>query len=219
MQRFFDRTDTHWRRLDRCLHLYALPDPSDDLVGATLNVAGTLRDLDGIGIQPPEFLHVTLQRLDAYEEDLSDDRWQRLLSTAPKVFAARPALKLDFAKPRAMSHAVEAVADGGVKWAALIASIRQLILGSGLPVSTLTPAPVVPHYTVAYCTQERGDGPITAALKRSGTTTSMRIREVSLVSVTQAPDAGIFSFDVLERWPLGDRLRWPQTRREQERVR
>lgn len=218
MQRFFDLPHARWRRMDRCLHLYAIPEQASDLLAATSTTAAALSNIRGIEVQPSQFVHVTLQRFDAYEEDLTTSSWQALLDDAPQVFAKRQPFELSFAKPRAMSHAVEAVAEGGLEWATLIAGIRTTVLRH-LPARALTPPPLVPHYTVAYCTQDRTDEPVTSALTDTARRTRMRIGEVSLVSVTQSPEQGTFSFDILERWSLGDRLRSPQNEREQEPVR
>ncbi|WP_341947123.1 2'-5' RNA ligase family protein [Microbacterium sp. LWH11-1.2] len=218
MQRFFDLPHAQWRRMDRCLHLYAIPEPSSELLSASDEAIAALREIQGIEVQPPEFVHVTLQRLDAYEEDLRAPAWRKLLAAAPSVLSHRRTFELAFEKPRAMSHAVEAVAEGGVHWARLIADIRQMVLAH-LPDGVLVPPPLVPHYSLAYCTEDRSDEPVESALKPTATRTRMRVAEVSLVSVTQAPREGRFSFDVLERWPLGDRLPPSRLAQEQEHVR
>lgn len=218
MQRFFDLPHAKWRRMDRCLHLYAIPEASSGLLSASENATTALRGIQGIEVQPSEYIHVTLQRLDAYEEEVGAPAWRKLLAEAPSVLSRRRSFELAFERPRVMSHAVEAVAEGGLHWARLIADLRQLMLAHLGP-GVLVPPPLVPHYSLAYCTEDRSDEPVESALKNTAARTSMKIAEVSLVSVTQAPREGRFSFEVLERWPLGDRLRASRLAQEQEHVR
>jgi len=217
MKRFFDQPITKWRQLERCLHFYALPVGESTIIEGTRRPAAALGKLPGIGIQPPQYLHVTLQRLDAYEEDLSSPQWRRLLNDAPVEMRAHESFNLRFEPPKPLSHAIEAVAHGGHEWSSLLTRLRRLTLTAGLPLSTLTPIPPAPHFTLAYCTDDREDEDAVESLNLSGAgPTMMRIEEVALVSVTQRPDAGVFTFDVLERWPLGDKLGQGQLASHQE---
>jgi len=70
----------------------------------------------------------------------------------------------------------------------------------------LTEPPFGPHFTLAYCTtasDEETDRQLAAALSAACPTSIFTIDRISLVSVEQRRDEGIFAFDTLAEWELG----------------
>ncbi|MBC7305809.1 MAG: 2'-5' RNA ligase family protein [Dietzia sp.] len=201
MQRFFDRPDTRWRQPGGCLHLYALPAPGAAILDEFAEAASALEALPGLGAQPTQYMHVTVQRLDAFVHELEDDRWGRAWRSLEEVLAAHRPFELDFAPPRPGTHAVEAVAQATDPWDRLGSAVRGALAATDLG-HVLAPPPHAPHYTLAYCVAETGDAEVRAAL--AGTrATSFLVDRLSLVVVEQDRDAGVFRFETLSEWGLG----------------
>lgn len=202
MQRFFDRPDTRWREPSGCLHLYALPTERAAARADFTRAAAALAHLPGLGAQPVEYMHVTVQRFDAYVADLGDERWQHAWRTLGDTLTDHRPFELSFAPPRAGTHAVEAVAEVTDDWSRLGGDIRSAMTSCGLR-HALTPAPYAPHYTLAYCVAPTADEDVHAALADAGTTTRLTVDRLCLVSVDQDPDGGVFRFETLKEWRLG----------------
>lgn len=202
MQRFFDRPDTRWRHPGGCLHLYALPASDAAVLDAFVDTSSALAAVPGVGAQPPEYLHVTVQRLDAFVHELDDERWAHAWATLEHALAERRPFELRFAPPRPGAHSVEAVAPATEDWHSLGGDVRDALLGADLG-HVLTPPPYAPHYTVAYGVAPTPDDEIRAALDGTATTTSLTVDRLSLVAVDQDRDRGIFRFETLSEWRLG----------------
>lgn len=202
MQRFFDRPDTRWREPSGCLHLYALPSERATARADFTRAAAALAHVPGLGAQPVEYMHVTVQRLDAFVADLPDERWQRAWRALEHALEAHRPFELTFAPPRAGTHAVEAVAEVTDEWSRLAGDVRGAVASSGLD-HTLTPAPHAPHYTLAYCVAPTDDEAVHAALADAATATRIEVDRLCLVSVDQDPDHGVFRFETLREWRLG----------------
>ena len=202
MQRFFDRADTEWRRPSGCLHFYALPAAGEPLRRDFRSASSALSAVSGLGRMPEAYLHVTVQRLDAYADDLADPRWQAFLEALGPVLQLLPEFEIRFAPPTVRSHAVEAVGGLSLQWSALVATIRQTLADAGLR-QVLTASPYAPHYTVSYCVEETDDAVIRQRLEPAAKPSAMRLSTVSLVAVDQDREAGVFSFETVRDWALG----------------
>ena len=73
MKRFFDRPDTHWRRGNGALHLYATPGTGSTVAGVVKAAEPILSGMGALVAQPSRYVHMTLQRLDLYEDEPDDD--------------------------------------------------------------------------------------------------------------------------------------------------
>ncbi|WP_368498297.1 hypothetical protein [Herbiconiux sp. A18JL235] len=202
MQRFFDRADTEWRRPSGCLHFYALPAEGEQLRRDFRSVSSALSTVPGLGRMPEEYLHVTVQRLDAYADDLDDPEWVSTLDSLGPALGLLPGFEVRFAPPTVRSHAVEAVGGLSLHWSALVATIRQTLADAGLR-QTLTASPYAPHYTVSYCIEETDDAVIRHHLSPAAKPTAMGLSSVSLVAVDQDREAGVFRFETIREWALG----------------
>lgn len=205
MKRFFDRPDTQWRSLTGALHLYALPDPSDPVIARTSKEGARIGRWPGLALQPPLFLHMTLQRLDLYREDMDQMTWNHLLEGMKKVSSDLDPFTVEFARPCIRETAIEALGTPVGQWHQAVTAIRGAMTELGLG-SSLTDEPFGPHYTFAYCqndTSSREDAQLGKALERVCKPHSWRVDTLHLVAVEQRPDEGVFRFERLYCWPLG----------------
>lgn len=206
MRNFFDLPTTHWPRLSGCLHLYAWPEAEAPVRQHFSRMAKALQAFPGLGLQPEPFMHVTLQRFDAFESDLQSPAWARLLEVLPGVLEAHRPIALEFSPPRSMSHAVEALGEATSAWKSLLVDLRATVDDCGLG-GSLTQPPAVPHFTVAYALESVDDALVDSALQPAAIPTGFELNRVSLVSVEQNRQAGMFSFAPVASWRLGLRTR------------
>ncbi len=200
MHRFFDHPTTRWHRLTGCLHLYVPLHADDPARTGSRDALRALTPIAGLGVQPEEFLHLTVQRFEAYEEDLVADPWVRWRHSLSGNLASVAAFDVDLAAPRPREHAVESVGRADERWDALLAVVRETTRACGLE-STLVAPPPIPHFSLAYAREEVPDGPVSAALRATRGST-VRIGEIALVAVDQDPARGVFEFRALDVWPL-----------------
>lgn len=202
MQRFFDRPDTHWRRLSGALHFYVMPPAGGELLAAHERVCAALAVFPGLTAQPAEYVHMTLQRLDAYMDEVDADAWAGFEGALAARLARRAPFVVDYAPPAPNGQAIEAIGRPTPAWQEVVADIRDALSASGFG-GVLTPAPYGPHYTNLYCTSATDDDQVSEVLRGVGEPTRMTVTEVALVAVDQHPEQGIFAFETLARWPLG----------------
>lgn len=200
MRRFFEREDTRWSRDDGALHVYIVPGVGALPQGVVCTHAA-LAQLPGLTVQPPEFLHCTVQRFDAHIEVLREAWWQEFRRAVKSGVKEMEPFRLHFAAPTAEAEAVEAVGVPNREWQQLLSCVRGAAAESGVG-KALTEPPYGPHYTLAYCTGETDDREINSVLDKVGEPSSIEVDTISLVSVTQRPDVGIFEFETLDRWSL-----------------
>src|SRR5690625_2388779 len=197
---FFDQADTFQRRPYGALHLYALPEYETGVFDAYAEIAPRLRHFTNLAIQPAEFLHVTLRRLEIYEGE-EPDGWDTLISDLAQQIANADQFELQFNGPVLAPASVAAQATPNRKWHALQQSIADSFSRAGLA-KLLTAAPSIPHYTLAYSRERAAKSPIENALRDSHFSSSILIKNICLVSVDQDRQTGIFSFRTLNKWSL-----------------
>lgn len=204
MRRFFGRPDTRWRHQDGALHLYALPEHDKKLIQTVSNVDDMLRLFPQVAIQPLDYIHMTLQRLDLYRDEIEDDQWEFLTNQLGIGIGRLQSFQEGFIQPCVHCAAVEVVGKSRGEWQILVDCIREAFRASGLSIA-LTDQPFGPHYTLAYCvrdTDKATDRRIQHELDQVSTETCMCIKRVWLVSVCQSPQEGVFRFRRLMQWPL-----------------
>ncbi|RBP99470.1 2'-5' RNA ligase [Bifidobacterium xylocopae] len=155
-------------------------------------------------MQPPQYLHVTLQRLNLYRDQLSEDQWLSFLGALDAAAQSVSEFKLGFSLPRVHGEAVEAFGTPRRGWDNLVDAIRTALGRAGFQ-TALTDPPFGPHYTFAYCTADTGqenDTHIQKVLDQVCQPQSMVVDSMHLVAVNQYPDEGVFRFDRLHSWPL-----------------
>lgn len=202
MRRFFDRPDTRWRSLTNCLHIYAVPGADAGLRDDFVEMATALAAVPGLGHQDVEHVHMTVQRLDAFVDEVAPDVMATLLVGLDAAARAVEPFELVFRSPEITSHAIQSIGPPNASWHAVTAGIRSAVERAGLA-EALTLPPPAPHFTLAYGIAEVPDEDIVPTLKALGRPTRALVDTVSLVAVDQDPFGGAFRFSVLREFSLG----------------
>lgn len=205
MRRFFDRADTKWRSLNGAIHLYALPEPHEAVTEKAKMEDLALAGIEGLAVQPADYLHMTLQRFDLYRDEISDDQWKQLGEELTSRIGALRAFDVAFNKPQVRQAAIEVVGKDSVGWQKLVDSIRDAFSASGLG-DSLTDQPFGPHYTLAYCssdTDTQTDAKVQNILDEVSVETTMHVNSAWMVAVDQSPQEGVFRFKKMKEWHLG----------------
>lgn len=197
MHSFFEQMEP-WDRNDGSLHLYVLPYPS---VGERLVAAQSLfADLDALPPMPEPYLHLTLQRLAQFDDELKQADLSRLGSALTHALSRTAAFELELGTPRPDETAVVSTAAPSQGWdalhAAVVSGLAQVLPGE------LPAPPHAPHVSLAYAVGEVPDDMVAARLSGAGPIGALHVTEVHLVSVTVRPELGIFDFTHLANWEL-----------------
>ncbi|MER7015329.1 2'-5' RNA ligase family protein [Saccharopolyspora sp. NPDC000359] len=212
MRDFFTRHATaDWSARSR-LHLYALP--SDELreaVGRYHQVLGATAAEQGLGLQPPEFLHFTVQMLHPSRDDIAPEQLAALTEALTAALAEVPPLELQIGPPVPSMHAVELwthpVPGIDAAWGHLVDAVRSAItsvLGADVLPERGTNA--VPHTSIGYGIAEGDSGRLASTLKKVRIPLiTVPITEVHLLDVEQHPGQGRFTWAApVVTIPLGD---------------
>lgn len=197
---FFDRADTKWPQLTDCLHFYIAPERGDPIRDQFARMTAGLRNRRGIGPQPAEFLHVTVQRLNAYVLDLANPDFPPPEAIGD-LCARTPSFELRFTAPTIQREAIEAISPPNPQWQRMVEGIGEVFVSSGAA-NFLEAPPFAPHYSLAYCTAPVDDEPVRAIVERDAAATSFWARRLLLVGVTQNRRSGVFSFRTIHQWAL-----------------
>lgn len=204
MRRFFDREDTQWRNLTGALHLYVELKHDRKLVRSSLSSTECLKDFSALAIQPIEYLHTTVQRLDLYRHELSETDWEDLCDNLRSRYSRLPQFPIMFSKPRVSQEAIESIGTETNQWKALLRETKNSFLDCDLE-EALTEPPFAPHYTLAYCvknTDPTYDSKVCQRLEKYSTETSIVVSKIVLVAVDQSPTEGVFRFRRIIDFPL-----------------
>ncbi|MDQ0615179.1 hypothetical protein QF046_002820 [Microbacterium sp. W4I4] len=164
-------------------------------------LSNALRTTPGIAVQPLEYVHLTVQRLESYADEFSDTDFAYALTRIGEALTRTPAFELSFAPAAVRERAIEATSAESAGWGELVRVIRDVSRASGLADEVPSPQHA-PHYSLAYCVSETSDGSADKVLSEMARSTTCSVKEVSLVAVDQRPDLGIFTFETIERWTL-----------------
>lgn len=200
MKCFFDRKDTKWRSLNGAIHVYIAIEPRNDLAQDLTNFSRGICGDKKIAIQPLRFLHMTVQRLDLYADELSEYQFEGFINNLRRKTKSIKPFTVDCEKPKVRLEAIEAVGENCKQWEDLVAAIREGVVESGLG-NALTEPPFAPHFTLAYCIEDTSpeeDEYIESLLKHFRGE-KVKVNGVDLVAVTQDREAGVFEFETLER--------------------
>lgn len=195
MKRFFDRKDTNWKSLIGALHVYVVLKSNSNIVKKTISISESIKYNKSIAIQPEEYLHMTVQRLDLYKDDLSDEKLRVLIENLRNVTNLITPFNVEFEKPAVRNEAIEVISKKNEQWDNLVDMVRNAICESGLS-DYLTDPPFGPHYTVAYCvknTEPNEDKTLKSVLDNFSNY-DFEISSIDLVAVNQKPYDGIFEF-------------------------
>lgn len=197
MHNFFEAMEP-WARNDGSLHLYVLPD--DDTQERLAAAQSLFEDLEALPPMPQPYLHLTLQRLAQFDDELKQAELSSLGSALTEALATVPAFDLELEAPRADPTAVVTPAAPSQAWDQLRAAVAAGV-GQVLPGELPTP-PHSPHVSLAYALGEVPDDVIASRLADAEPIGTLAVRAVHLVSVTVRPEVGLFDFTHLANWDL-----------------
>lgn len=204
MKCFFDRNDTKWKYLHGALHVYVVLRENSQVCQNTVKNCEKIADKKFIAMQPCKYLHMTIQRLDLYEQDLSTRQLQLIINKLRNVAESTGAFTVQCKKPAVRDEAVEAVGEENHQWNNLVEKVRNAFSEAGFGVA-LTDPPFGPHYTVAYCVRDtlpEEDVQLSSTLA-DFSQNDVSVDSIDLVSVTQNIRAGVFEFKSLAHLELG----------------
>lgn len=202
MKNYFNQMEP-WARNDGALHLYVLP--SDDERERLVALQEHLEGIDGLPLMPGPNLHLTLQKLAHFDDEVTQRQLSALGVALDTALAAVPAFTLDLGSPTVGAAAVTCEAGNSPAWDRLSAAVRsglQEVLGTD---RALPEPPHGAHVTLSYATGEVSEGIVAARLADAPPTGSLVVDEVHLVSVTVRPEVGTFDFTHLAGWDLAHR--------------
>lgn len=205
MESFFTRSpDARWPKAGR-LHIYALPpDGRVAEMATTYQDFLTARGLTTLSRQPARWLHLSVERVNHHIDELTGEQLTTLASALREHLAAVPAFVLQIGPALVATHTITLDAVPDQPWRDLRLAVRQAAtqaLGSNAV------APMTghgrPHVTVAYCTDHVDIEPHLGALNhvRAGRV-SFPVATAYLVAVEQHADAGIYTWEPVDAFPL-----------------
>lgn len=199
MENYFEQMEP-WARNDGALHLYVLPSEAERerIVALQEQMSG----IDGLPLMPGPNLHLTLQKLGRFDDELTQRQLSALGVALDEALASVPAFTLDLDSPTVGAAAVTCEAGPSEAWDRLSAAVRtglQAVLGDEPP---LPDPPHGPHATLSYATGGVDDDVVTARLATAPAAGRLVVDEVHLVSVTVRPEVGTFDFTLLAGWDL-----------------
>jgi hypothetical protein len=131
MQSFFDRSPSaRWPKVGR-LHIYALP--PDDHVAIMASAYQDLlhtRGISNMSRQPDSWLHMTVERLDYYRDELDTDRLTALRTVLDEHVAMVPAFELQIGPCLFSLHSITLDAVPDQPWRNLRQAVRSAAVES-----------------------------------------------------------------------------------------
>jgi 2'-5' RNA ligase len=194
-----------WRRPHGLLHLYALPGPDVAEMAQAYQQVLAARAVTGLSRQPAGHLHMTVEQLLVYADELPDDRLEQLQAALAAHVAQVPAFTLTIGPALVSVHSITLDAVPDEPWRVLRRAVRAAVtetLGpDAIPPMT---GPGRPHITLGYATQQLNIEPHLGALNHVRLDRAvLRVDEIVLLAVDQDTDAGVYTWPgVLAKLPL-----------------
>lgn len=199
MENFFARKE-EWRNAEGALHLYVLP-TGDELLDRLAGIRGRLEGAAlHLPTMPETYLHLTVQRLAHFDDEVSQAELSRLGAALTEGLASVPPFSLELQAPAVTADSVVCHAEATDEWRTLVDTVRTVLQDWGG--AALPDPPAAPHLTVAYATGTVDDEVVAARLAECEAPGAIVVDEVHLVSVTERPEVGIFDFTTYASWSL-----------------
>lgn len=206
MKSLFSRSPTaRWPKTGR-LHVYALP-PDDGLatMAAAYQHLLATRGLPNLSHQPGRWLHLSVERLNHYLDELTDTQLSALTTALREHVAAVPAFTLQIGPALVATHTITLDAVPDQPWRDLRSAVRHAA-AEALGPDTIDPMTGHgrPHVTVAYATGHVDIEPHLGALNhvRAGRAT-FPISTAHLLAVHQHADTGTYTWEPVDTFRLG----------------
>ena len=205
MQSFFDRSSSaRWPKVGR-LHIYALP--PDDHVAAMATAYQDLlhiRGVSNLSRQPAQWLHMTVERIDYYRDELDADRLAALRTALHEHVATVPAFELQIGPALVSLHSITLDAVPDQPWRDLRQAVRSAAIESLGPDADATmTGHGRPHVTTGFATGPVDIEPHLGALNhvRAGRAAFL-VSTAHLVAVHQHVDTGTYTWEPVDTFPL-----------------
>ncbi|WP_344686406.1 2'-5' RNA ligase family protein, partial [Saccharopolyspora taberi] len=164
----------------------------------------------GLGTQPLEFLHFTVQMLRVHRSEVSDGEIDELVDHLTKQVRKVAPFSLRVGPPQAGVHAVEMWVEPDAnglnpQWTNLVEHTRTAASSVFGPDALPPLGPnATPHTSLGYGVTNGDSGVLTSALKRTRQPlVEVPVEQVHLLAVTQRPEQGQFVWDSLATIELG----------------
>lgn len=212
VQNFFTRHETAtWSEPER-LHIYLRSNTELQIVAERyqekLRRSGVAAE-HHLGLQETQFVHFTVQMLSLYRRQVSQATLDEVIARLEADLAKVTPFALTVGPPQASMHAVELWVDprADQAWAGLVGTVRSAI-SSVLGLDAMPPVASNgrPHASLGYGYGNGDSGVIMSTLKEASPRpgfVEVPVRELELVSVTQHPRRGEFTWDTLAVLPVG----------------
>lgn len=203
MRNFFGHGITDWTRLRDSLHVYVLADEA--LRTAVAGYQAAIETYPDCAVQPPDYLHATVQRLPWFCTDLSTDDVARLTAALADRLGPVAPFTVELDRPVVNDGGVNVHTSRSASWDVLVDTVREAavaVLGSEPPLGR---PPFGPHVSLGYAIGDGDNTVLQSALDRMAGPGPLllRVEEVHLLSVHQHPDAGTFTWDAISTAQLG----------------
>jgi hypothetical protein len=205
MRSFF--ASNTWPRSSGRLHVYAFANAPVGELAAAYHRVLTANGVTGLPAQPAAFLHVTIEQVQRYVDDLTPAELAALSAALGKHIAAVPAFDLTVGPALVTSRGILLDAVPDEPWSHLRQAVRAAAVETfGDDAVRPMSHPGAPHCTIAYATGPGAVDPEDILLQARPGRAVLPVTEVHLVAVTQDPAAAAYSWpDPLATFPLGPR--------------
>lgn len=205
MKSFFTRNpNATWAR-QGLLHVYLLPGDEVAALAAAYQNRLAERGVTDLPPIPQRWLHITVEKINVHADDLPQDSRTALINALRTELATVPTFNAQVGPHLVGQHAVELDVVPDEPWRVLRQAVRKAATAA-LGDNAVAPVagPGRPHIALAYATGNVDLEPHLGALNhvRAGRA-EMRVEAAELVAVRQEPDLGLYSWDPIERIPLG----------------
>jgi len=209
MQSFFEAVPAaKWVRSTGRLHVYAVAGGEVAAMAEGYQRLLAERGVAGLSRQPASYLHLTVELIQRYVDELTGDQLEQLVAALAGRIAAVPAFDMQIGPALVALHSITLDAVPDQPWQLLRRSVREAIVAV-LGEDAVAPlaGPGRPHITLGYAVGDVDIDPHLSALNncRLGRAV-MPIERVYLVAVDQDPVAGVYIWPApLAALPLGAR--------------
>ncbi|KGI79342.1 hypothetical protein IL38_23840 [Actinopolyspora erythraea] len=189
--------------------MYALPSPEVRETARQYHEAVADAAAEhGLGLQPLDYLHATVQMLRVATSEIGQPELDNLTSALRAGVAKQPPLVLQVGPPQVTRSAMEmwVSPETDESWRGLVETVRGAVQTS-LGDDALPPlgSNAVPHLSLGYGYGDGDSGALASALRDvRAPLARMPVTSLSLLAVTQHPEAGQLSWTPVATLPLAN---------------
>ncbi|NYE96632.1 2'-5' RNA ligase [Psychromicrobium silvestre] len=195
MKRFFGQPSTIWASLRNRLHVYALPDP--ELRAALVDYQRALTPFSYCSVQPPKFLHATVQQFAVTSEEVTQQQLAAFASELERLASSMKPFEIALSTPVADDWSLGVRGKPSLEWENLVSGVRSAAQQTINLDREMPRAPFGPHLTLGYGVAQGSSEQVQAAsdaLKLSELP-PLKVQEIHFLAVHQDVEHGIFHWD------------------------